>query len=590
MKKEKNESKLDVMRHSAAHVMAAAVKQLYGDQVKFAIGPTIEDGFYYDFDLGKQTISEDDLPKIEKKMKHIIKQNLNFIQEDVTINEALTKMKDQPYKLELIKELGTEKDKKTVTFYKLGDIFEDLCSGPHVESTNKIGPFKLMKVAGAYWRGDENNKMLQRIYGTAFQSKEELEEYLNLLKAAAERDHRKIGKELDLFVFSDLVGPGLPLFTPRGVAIIDELKKYIEEVCHSYGFKKVMTPHLAKLDLYKISGHADKFADELFHVTSKSGHDFVLKPVQCPHQTQIYASKIRSYRDLPVRYMESEKQYRAEKAGEIGGLGRVYAITVEDGHSFCRVDQVKEEVKNMINIIKDFYDVLGLWGSHWVSLSVRDYSDFSKYIGIEEDWDKCEQMLQEVSDEMGLDAKKIEGEAALYGPKLDFMFKDAIGKEIQIPTVQVDFATPQRFELAFTNEKGENINPVMVHRAILGSYERFLVLLIEHFAGIFPLWLSPVQVKLLPVSDKFLDYTKEVQAKLDKENIRVELDDSSETLGKKIRKGEQEKIPYLLIIGEKEVKDNKVAVRQRSKGDLGGKQVDDFINEIKQEIEDKIID
>jgi len=588
MSTEKKQSNLDIMRHSASHVMAAAVKQIYGDKVKFAIGPTIEDGFYYDFDLGEQTFSQADLKEIEKKMKHIVKQNLKFAREDVSIKDAFEKVKDQPYKQELIKELEKEGNKK-VSFYKLGEIFEDLCSGPHLESSGKIGPFKLMKVAGAYWRGDENNKMLQRIYGTAFATKEELDEHLKMLEEAEKRDHRKIGKELDLFTFSDLVGPGLPLFAPKGVAIIDELKKHIEEVCRSYGFEKVMTPHLAKIDLYEISGHATKFSEELFHVTSSRGHDLVLKPVQCPHQTQIYASHKRSYKDLPIRYMESEKQYRAEKAGEVGGLNRVYAITVEDGHSFCRVDQVKQEVINMVNIIRDFYRALGLWGNHWVSLSVRDYSDFSKYIGEEKDWDICEKMLQEVSDEMGLKAKKCEGEAALYGPKLDFMFKDAIGKEIQIPTVQLDFATPKKFNLVYTNEKGKEENPVMVHRAVLGSYERFLVLLIEHFAGAFPVWLSPIQVKIINIGADHKKYCQEVDERLRTQGIRMELDLANETVSNKIRKGEKDKIPYILVIGDKEVKNKEVAVRKRSEGDLGPQKVDKFIEQIKKEIEDKII-
>jgi len=588
MSTEKKQSNLDIMRHSVSHVMAAAVKQIYGDKVKFAIGPTIEDGFYYDFDLGEQTFSQADLKEIEKKMKHIVKQNLKFVREDVSIKDAFKKVKDQPYKQELIKELEKEGNKK-VSFYKLGEIFEDLCSGPHLESSAKIGPFKLMKVAGAYWRGDENNKMLQRIYGTAFESREELDNYLKMLEEAAKRDHRKIGKELDLFTFSDLVGAGLPLFAPKGVIIIDELKKHIEEVCRGYGFEKVMTPHLAKIDLYEISGHAAKFGDELFHVTSKRGHNFVIKPVQCPHQTQIYASHKRSYKDLPIRYMESEKQYRAEKPGEVGGLNRVYAITVEDGHSFCRLDQVKDEVKNMINIIKDFYSALGMWGNHWVSLSVRDYDHQEKYIGEEKDWDKCEKMLEDISKEMELGAKKCEGEAALYGPKLDFMFKDAIGKEIQIPTVQLDFATPKRFNLVYTNEKGKEENPVMVHRAVLGSYERFLVLLIEHFAGAFPVWLSPVQVKIINIGADHKKYCQEVDERLRAQGIRTELDLANETVSNKIRKGEKDKIPYILVIGDKEVKNKEVAVRKRSEGDLGPQKVDKFIERIKKEIEDKII-
>jgi len=386
----KNTIDLEMMRHSFSHVMAAAVLKLWPD-VKFAIGPAIDNGFYYDFDFGDKKIGEDDLVKIEKEMEKIIKADLKFERSEIKIDEALAKEKKsgQVYKEELILDLVKEGE-KNVSYYKLGD-FEDLCRGPHVALSGElpVGSFKLTKIAGAYWRGDEKNKMLTRIYGVAFATKKELEDYLQMLEEAEKRDHRKLGKELDLFCFSELVGPGLPLYTPKGMAIIDELKKHIEQVCRNYGFEKVMTPHFAKIDLYETSGHAKKFGDELFHVYSDKGHKFVMKPVQCPHQTQIYASKIRSYRDLPIRYMESERQYRAEKSGEVGGLSRVYAITVEDGHTFCRPDQVKDEIIGMVNIIKDFYSALGLWGNHWVSLSVRDYDHPEKYIGESAYWDLC---------------------------------------------------------------------------------------------------------------------------------------------------------------------------------------------------------
>ena len=375
---------------------------------------------------------------------------------------------------------------------------------------------------------------------------------------------------------------------------IEELKKEVEKICRHYGFEKVSAPALAKIELFETSGHAKKFGDELFHVTSDKKHNFVLKPVQCPHHTQLYASKTRSYKDLPIRYMESDKMYRAEKTGEVGGLSRVYAITVEDGHSFCRVDQVKNEIKNMVNIIKDLYSSIGLWDNHWVSLSVRDYDHPEKYIGESSDWDICEKMLQEISDEIKLDAQKREGEAALYGPKLDFMFKDATGREIQIPTVQIDFATPKRFGLEYINEKGEKVPPVMVHRAILGSYERFLVLLIEHFAGAFPLWLSPVQVAILPVSEKFNSYAQKIYSQLLENNIRVEISDESESLGKRIREAEKQKIPYMLVVGEKEEADNSVAVRSRKEKEpadakaMAGKQevmkVEKFIEKVIAEI------
>ncbi len=578
---------LDILRHSTSHVMAAAVLQMF-PEAKFAIGPSIENGFYYDFDLPRTLIPED-LEILEEKMRAIIKANYPFERAEISIAEALKDFKKlgQDYKLELIDELSKKGEEK-VSVYKSGH-FVDLCSGPHLDSTGEIpvDAIKLTKISGAYWRGDEKNKMLQRIYGVAFASKNDLKEYLHMLEEAEKRDHRKLGKELDLFCFSDLVGPGLPLFTPKGTTLIDTLKKEVESICRKYGFEKVSAPSLAKPELFEISGHAKKFGDELFHVTSGKKHEFVLKPVQCPHQTQIYASKTRSYRDLPIRYMESDKQYRAEKTGEVGGLSRVYAITVEDGHSFCRVDQVKDEIKNMVNIIKDLYGSIGLWDNHWVSLSVRDYAHPEKYIGETSDWDTCEKMLQEISDEMGLDAKKQEGEAALYGPKLDFMFKDAIGKEIQIPTVQVDFATPKRFGLEYINEKGEKIPPVMVHRAILGSYERFLVLLIEHFAGAFPLWLSPVQVAILPVSEKFEKYAKDVETQFIASGIRVELHNQSESLGKRIREAEKQKIPYMLVVGEKEEADNSVAVRSRGTKEQEVMEVEKFIEKIVVEIKEK---
>ncbi len=580
------EQQLEIKRHSLAHILATAVLEMF-PEAKFGVGPNIENGFYYDFDLPRTLIPED-LPILEKKMKEIIKKNLQFEKQVVNHDKAieLYEKAGQDYKVEILKDEAKDEE---VSLYKTGE-FVDLCKGPHLDSTGEIDftSFKLTKIAGAYWRGDEKNKMLQRIYGIAFNNKKELKEYLKRIEEAAKRDHRKLGKELDLFCFSDLVGPGLPLFAPKGVVIIDELRKHIEKVCAGYGFQKVMTPHLAKIDLYKLSGHADKFGKELFHVSSEQKHDFVMKPVQCPHQTQIYASKQRSYRDLPIRYMESEKQYRAEKSGEVGGLNRVYAITVEDGHSFCRVEQVKEEVKNMVEIIKDFYSAIGLWGNHWVSLSVRDYSHPEKYIGESQDWDKCEKMLEDVSKEMKLDAKKIEGEAALYGPKLDFMFRDSMGKEIQIPTVQLDFATPKRFNLVYVNEKGKDEFVVMVHRAILGSYERFLALLIEHFAGAFPLWLSPVQVKILPVSsEKHIDYAKKVNSLLLENNIRSEIDDSNESIGKKIRDAEKQKIPYMLVVGEKEAENNSVAVRLRGSRDIEDMGIEEFVERIREEVKNR---
>ena len=447
---------------------------------------------------------------------------------------------------------------------------------------------KLLRISGVYLDGNSNNKMITRISGKGFNNKDELKKYNDFLQEAKERDHRKIGQDLDLFCFSDYVGPGLPLYTPRGTIIKDELQKEIERVCKKYGFQKVSCPALADISLFETSGHAAKFNDELFRVSSPKGHEFVLKPVQCPHHTQIYASKIRSYKDLPIRYMESDKQYRAELQGAVSGLSRVYAITVEDGHSFCRIDQVKEEVKNMCNLIKEFYTRMGLWKNNWISLSVRDYNHPENYIGNKEDWDVCEQMLQEVSDELGLNAKRCEGEAALYGPKLDFMFEDALGREIQIPTVQLDFSTPKRFNLSYINENGKKVPPVMVHRAVLGSYERFLVLLLEQTKGVLPLWLSPVQVNIIPVNMNYHnDYCKKLKEKLLEEDIRVEYDDSEESMNKKIRQSNIMKNPYTIIIGDKERDNNLISYRKYGSEETISMNIEEFINKIKEEIKER---
>lgn len=587
------EDKLHTMRHSMAHIMAAAVQRLWPD-AKFGVGPVVENGFYYDIDLGEMKISEANFGKIEKSMREIIKYGDNFEKTEVLIDEAIQWSRDnnQPYKEELLNDLkrsgttnvgdmdenelgvaaGEKQAVKSVTFYKSGN-FTDLCRGPHLSSTKEAGAFKLIRIAGAYWRGKETNPQMQRIYGVAFETQAELDQYIEQMEQAKLRDHRRLGQELDLFCFSDIVGPGLPMFTPRGTVIIDKLQQYIEQVCRGYGFSKVKAPSLAKKELFEISGHAAKFSEELFSVTSIKGHKFSLKPVQCPHHTQIYNSRIRSYKDLPIRYMESDKQYRAEKTGEVGGLNRVYAITVEDGHTFCTVDQVKQEVINTVNIIRDFYSALGLWGTGWVSLSVRDYSHLEKYIGEQCDWGVCEEMLKNVSEELELGAKRCEGEAALYGPKLDFMFKDAIGKEIQIPTVQLDFATPKRFGLKYTNSEGKEESPVMVHRAVLGSYERFLVLLIENFAGWFPFWVAPEQVRVLTINDTVSDYVSEIKDILENtvimkplkyNEIRYTVDDRNESLGKKIREATNWKIPIQLIIGQQDKEARQVSVRTQA--------------------------
>jgi threonyl-tRNA synthetase len=580
-----NNEKIHKIRHSLSHILAMAILSKFPD-TQLAIGPVIDNGFYYDF-LLPDTLSESDLPKIEKEMKKIISQKIKFEKSIISREEALEKYKEQKFKVELINDLP--KDEK-ISFYSSGD-FSDLCAGPHVEFSTEINPkaFKLTSTAGAYWRGDENNQMLTRVYGVAFETKEELDEYLVILEKAKQRDHRKLGKELGLFSFSDLVGAGLPLWSPKGTIIRTELQNTLLEISTKYGVTPVTIPHIAKRKLYEISGHAEKFSDELIKVISHYG-EFVMKPVNCPHHTQIYDSQPRSYRDLPIRYMESTMQYRDEKPGEISGLTRVRSITVDDGHTFCLPNQIKQEAKNLANIIKEFYSNLGLFGQHWVSLSVRDPKKPEAYIGDLKDWETAEKMLAELSDELTLDAKRIEGEAAIYGPKLDYMFKDSLGREWQLATIQLDFAMPKRFALTYADKDGQNKTPVMIHRAVLGSYERFLAILIEHYAGAFPVWLAPVQIKILSVGESHIEYCQKLATKFMSENIRVELDTSDETVGNKIRKSSQEKISYTLVIGDKEMDSKYLTVRVRGQQELLNIDQEEFITKIKTNIKNRSLE
>ena len=504
--------------------------------------------------------------KCVRLLKEVIKNNYHNIRlENVFYNDE-----------EFYYEFKSDEQVSEKDFEKLEKEIKSLADSIYV---------KILRVSGVYLDGDVNNEMITRIVAKSFNSIEELNKYNEFIEEAKERDHRKIGQVLDLFCFSDYVGAGLPLYTPRGTIVKDELQKEMERICRRYGFQKVSCPSLADISLFETSGHAMKFNDELFRVESPKGHKYVLKPVQCPHHTQIYNSKLRSYKELPIRYMESDKQYRAELQGAVGGLSRVYAITIEDGHSFCTREQVKQEVINMCNLIRDFYSNMGLWKEHWVSLSVRDYNHLEKYIGNQEDWDICEQMLKEVSDELGLNAKRCVGEAALYGPKLDFMFKDAVGREIQIPTVQLDFATPSRFKLSYIDEKGERQVPVMVHRAVLGSYERFLALLLEQFKGVLPIWLSPVQVNIIPVNIKYHNkYCKKVYDLLLNEDIRVEYDDSKENMAKKLRQSNIMKNPITIIIGDNERDNNLISYRKYGNEETYSMPIDEFINYVKAEI------
>jgi threonyl-tRNA synthetase len=588
MKQEKKESQLDIMRHSAAHVMAAAVKQIYGDNVKFAIGPIIEEGFYYDFDLNDQTISQEDLPKIEKKMKHIIKQNLKFEKEEVDIKEALKKVKNQPYKQELIKELEKEGNKK-VSFYKLGNIFEDLCSGPHVESSGKIGPFKLMKVAGAYWRGDENNKMLQRIYGTAFETKEELDNYLKMLEEAEKRDHRKIGAEQELFMVDEEVGQGLILWLPNGAILRREIMNFALNTYLAKGYQEVVTPHIASSKLWSHSGHLDFYADDMYNSFGIEDEEYRLKPMNCPLQVTMYNHKKRSYRELPIRWTEMGTVYRYERSGTLHGLTRVRGFTQDDAHIICTPEQLKTELKAAFDLTLYMLKTFG-FKDFEMNVSVRDPENKSKFIGDDKMWDKAENTLKEVLVESGFKDYVMDvGGAVFYGPKIDVKIADALGRKWQLSTLQFDFNLPSRFEMIYIDEDGKEKVPFMIHRALLGSLERFIGVLIEHYGGAFPVWLSPIQVKIINIGADHKTYCQEVDEQLKDQGIRTELDLANETVGNKIRKGEKDKIPYILVVGDKEVKKKAVAVRKRSEGDLGPQKLDKFIDQIKKEIENKII-
>lgn len=576
-----NLDNLQKARHSLSHLLAAAVLELY-PETKLAIGPAIDNGFYYDFDFGDQQIGEKDLPVIEEKMRVISKDWTEFTSKEISSDEALKMYDNNPYKKELIEEIISKKE--PITLYQSGrteNPFIDLCQGGHIENFNQIDldGFKLDRIAGAYWRGDEKNKMLTRIYGLAFTTKAELDEFLKQRKEAETRDHRKLGKELDLFTFSDLVGAGLPLWTPKGTALRTNLNNKLLSISKRYGMESVTIPHIAKQKLYDTSGHSQKFGDELINVVSHYDQ-FVLKPVNCPHHTQIYASTPKSYRDLPVRYMESTMQYRDEKPGEIGGLTRVRSITVDDGHIFCTPDQIENEAKNIAKIIEEFYSSLGLYGSHWVSLSVRDPNKPEGYIGDESDWQKAEQMLQQVSDDLSLKARRIEGEAAIYGPKLDFIFKDSLNRSWQLATIQIDFAMPKRFNLEYTDKDGLKKTPVMIHRAILGSYERFLAILIEHFAGAFPVWLSPIQVDLIPINDQHLDQVKKIAEDLSQADLRVEIK-NSDSFGKMVRQSKDNKTPYRLVIGDKEISEQKYKLEARDGDELNQASIEEIVTYLK---------
>ena len=575
---------LDKIRHSTSHVMAYAVRELFGD-IKFAIGPTIEDGFYYDFDLGDKTFSAEDLQAIEKKMAEIIKGNLPFERSELKIEAALEKMSDQPYKQELINDLAESGEKK-VSFYTVGE-FTDLCRGPHVESTKELGVFKLMKTAGAYWKGSEKNKMLQRIYGTAFETKEQLAEYLKMLSEAEKRDHRKLGSELGIFIFDDDVGPGLPLWLPNGGVIIEELEKLAKDSEYEAGYVRVKTPHLCKESMYKTSGHLPYYADSMFPPMDIDGVKYYLKPMNCPHHHKIFGSSLRSYRDLPLRLAEYGTCYRYEQSGELFGLMRVRSMQMNDAHIYCTVEQFEEEFIAVCKMYLKYFDIFGI-KKYVMRLSTHSAEGLGKkYVDNEKLWKKTEKMVEAAMKNNDIPYVKVENEAAFYGPKIDVQVWSAIGKEFTLATNQVDFAVPERFGLTYINAKGEQETPLCIHRAPLGTHERFIGFLIEHYAGAFPTWLSPLQAQIVPVSEKFNAYAKEVYDQLFAAGVRVKIDDADESLGKKIRKAEKQKTPYILVVGEKEQAAKSVAIRKRGVGDTGASGVAEFIQAIKQEINEK---
>ena len=596
---------IKAQRHSLAHIMATAIKRSWPD-AKFGVGPVIDNGFYYDIDLGADKLSTDDFATIEKEMKKIINNNEAFEQYDLDIDSAIewANESNQPYKLELLNDLkrsgtteakdidsdelgiesGDDSKVEKVSFYRNGD-FVDLCRGPHVEKTGKVGAFKLLRISGAYWRGKDTNPQMQRIYGAAFETKEQLNDYLQALESAKKNDHRKLGQELDLFIISPLVGAGLPLFTPRGTVLRDELNKYSQEIRKKIGYQNVWTPHIAKQELYEVSGHWAKFGDQWLTVNSKETKDkLVLKPMNCPHHQQIYASRPRSYRDLPLKYMETTTDYRDEKAGELLGLARVRSLTQDDSHTFCTPDQIEACISNLVEKVKEFYDTLGM--NLKARLSFRDDSD--KYLGSKELWDNAQTILKNIVEKSGLEYYVGEGEAAFYGPKIDFMGTDALGREWQLATPQLDFVQPERFSLKYTDEDGQEKTPVMIHFALMGSLERFMSAYIENSKGRFPVWLAPEQVRIITVNQEnsTVSFANELKEKALDQNLRIEVDNSNESVGKKIRSSEMMKIPYTIVLGEKEIVSGAVTPRIRDDLKSGAEptlSISDFIKKVSEE-------
>ncbi len=575
-----NNENLSHIRHTLAHLTAAAVREIWPGSQN-AIGPAIDNGFYQDFEIAG-TVTDADLPKIENKIRELIPKWTHFEKKEVTKEEALQEFAWNIYKTELIKEFAEEG--KKLTFHNSPG-FIDLCKGGHVERPDKeINPeaFKLTKVAGAYWRGDEKNKMLTRIYGIAFENKNDLDSYIHQQEEAKKRDHKKLGKEFDLFTFSDLVGPGLPLFTPKGTLIRNLLDEYVWELRKKFGYQKVEIPHITKKDLYEKSGHWDKYKDDLFRITTREGHEFAMKPMNCPHHTQIYARKAWSYKELPQRYCNTTTCYRDEQSGELSGLSRVRAFAQDDAHVFCRISQAKEEMQKIWEIVHTLYGAFNL--KLKLRLSLRDPEYPEKYLGNKDNWDKAEEVLKEIATENNTEYYEGIGEAAFYAPKLDFMAIDSLGREWQVATIQLDVNMPESFDLSCTNENGEKERIVMIHAAIMGSLERFMSILIEHTAAVFPVWLSPVQVNIVPVRiENHGDYANKIMDSLKEQNIRVEISNSDDSLGKRINSAKAQKVPYVIVIGDKEMESGKLTIETRTEK-IEGTTIEDFIEKINKEI------
>ena len=568
--------------HSSAHLLAEAIQELY-PEAKFGIGPPIESGFYYDIDFGDNQITQEDLPKIEKKFIEMARKKSEFERREVSKNEALSFYKERgnEYKVDLIEGL----EDGTITFYEQGD-FTDLCRGPHIPSTGDVKAVKLTSLAGAYWRGDSDSKQLTRIYGISFPKQKMLEEHLHRIEEAKKRDHRKLGKELGIYMIDNMVGSGLPMWLPNGTVLRRTLEAFLRDEQKKRGYKEVITPHIANIELYKTSGHYPYYKDSQFNPMEVDDEEYMLKPMNCPHHHRIYSNEMRSYRDLPLRLAEFGSVYRYEQSGELSGLSRVRGFTQDDAHIYCTHDQLKQEIKNTIELTQLVFNTFGMPVD--IRLSYRDDND-KKYGGNTEYWDRAQTEIREAADEMGLDYTIAPGEASFYGPKIDFIIRDAIGRKWQLGTVQVDYVMPERFDLTYVGSDNEKHRPVIIHRAPFGSMERFTSILIEHFAGDFPLWLSPEQVKILPISDDQIPYAKEIEAALLDIDVRVSVDERSEQIGGKIRDAETSKTPYMLIVGAKEVEDNTVSVRRHKHGDIGTFKFSDFLSDIKEEIDTKAL-